>query len=75
VDFLADRFSHAYAWTADNRGPDGTPSTSAPTPSTAREAYLINVRCLDDDDLAAAAPKIVRFDGENWEESFEALER
>ena len=44
-------------------------------PRSAPEAYLINVRCLDDEALAAAAPKIVRFDGENWEESFEALER
>ena len=44
-------------------------------PRSAPEAYLINVRCLDDYDLAAAAPEIVRFDGRNWEASFAALKR
>ncbi len=44
-------------------------------PRSAPEAYQVNVRCLDDYDLAAAAPEIVRFDGQNWEVSFEALKR
>ncbi len=44
-------------------------------PRSAPEAYQINVRCLDDYDLAASAPEIVRFDGRNWEESFAALKR
>ena len=44
-------------------------------PRSAPDAYQINVRCLDDYDLAAAAPEIVRFDGQNWEVSFEALKR
>jgi hypothetical protein len=44
-------------------------------PRSAPDAYLINVRCLDDYDLAAASPEIVRFDGRNWEASFEALKR
>ena len=31
--------------------------------------YNVNVRCLDDFDLAAGKPKIRKFDGKNWEEA------
>ena len=44
-------------------------------PRSAPEAYQVNVRCLDDYDLANETPEIVRFDGRNWEESFAALKR
>ncbi len=44
-------------------------------PRSAPDSHQVNVRCLDDYDLAAAAPEIVRFDGQNWEASFEALRR
>jgi len=44
-------------------------------PRSAPDAYQINVRCLDDYDLTAAAPEIVHFDGQNWEESFAARKR
>jgi len=41
-------------------------------PRTDPEAYLVNVRCLDDFDLEAAAPEIEIFDGRNWEAAFAA---
>ncbi len=44
-------------------------------PRSAPDSYQVNVRCLDDYDLAAAAPEIVRFDGRNWEASFAALRK
>ena len=44
-------------------------------PRSAPDAFQINVRCLDDYDVATAAPEIVRFDGRNWETSFAALKR
>jgi hypothetical protein len=40
-------------------------------PRAAPEAYTINVRCLDDYDVQAAAPEIARFDGRNWEQAVE----
>ena len=42
-------------------------------PRSAPDAFQINVRCLDDYDVATTAPEIVRFDGQNWETSFAAL--
>ena len=37
-------------------------------PRAAPELYTINVRCLDDFDLDAAAPEVRRFDGRHWEQ-------
>ena len=36
-------------------------------PRAAPQLYTVNVRCLDDYDLAKEAPQIVPFDGRNWE--------
>ena len=38
-------------------------------PRAAPELYTVNVRCLDDFDLAKENPEIVEFDGRNWERS------
>ena len=38
-------------------------------PRAAPELYTVNVRCLDDFDLAKEKPEIVEFDGRNWERS------
>jgi hypothetical protein len=38
-------------------------------PRAAPELYTVNVRCLDDYDLAAEQPQVVKFDGRNWEQS------
>lgn len=38
-------------------------------PRAAPDQYAVNVRCLDDFDLEAAAPEIVPFDGRNWEQA------
>lgn len=39
-------------------------------PSTAPDMISINVRVLDNFDLAAAKPMVVPFDGQNWEQAF-----
>lgn len=38
-------------------------------PRAAPERYTVNVRCLDDFELAKEKPEIVEFDGRNWERS------
>lgn len=38
-------------------------------PRAAPELYTVNVRCLDDYDLAKEQPEVVKFDGRNWEQS------
>ena len=42
-------------------------------PRAAPELYTVNVRCLDDFDLAQAKPRIVAFDGRNWERAVSGL--
>ena len=42
-------------------------------PRTHPEKISVNVLCLDDFDLKKEAPKIVTFDGRNWEEAFKSL--
>ena len=42
-------------------------------PRAAPDHYSINVRCLDDVDLANAAYEVVQFDGRNWEAAVAAL--
>lgn len=42
-------------------------------PRAAPELYTVNLRCLDDFDLASISDKIVRFDGRNWEASVGSL--
>ncbi|NUU01151.1 GFA family protein [Herbaspirillum robiniae] len=42
-------------------------------PRAAPELYTINVRCLDDFDLATAAVDYVDFDGRNWEANAQKL--
>ena len=41
-------------------------------PRTAPEMFNVNVRCLDDFDLQTAEFEFSHFDGQNWEEAFEA---
>lgn len=38
-------------------------------PRAAPDLYTINVRCLDDFDLATAKVELVEFDGRNWEQA------
>lgn len=42
-------------------------------PRAAPELYTVNLRCLDDFDLASISDKIVKFDGRNWEASVGSL--
>lgn len=37
------------------------------------ESYSVNVRCLDDLDLATAAFNVTKFDGRNWEQAVKSL--
>ena len=43
-------------------------------PRTYPEKVSINVNCLDDFNLEKVLPKVVRFDGKNWEDAFKSLE-
>ena len=43
-------------------------------PRTHPERISVNVNCLDDFDLEKEMPKVVKFDGRNWEEAFKSLE-
>ena len=43
-------------------------------PRTYPEKVSVNVNCLDDFDLEKEMPKVVKFDGRNWEEAFQSLE-
>ncbi len=43
-------------------------------PRTAPENFNVNVRCLDDFDLAEAGYELSHFDGQNWEDAFEAMQ-
>ena len=38
-------------------------------PRAAPDQYTVNVRCLDDFDLAALGDRVRKFDGQNWEAS------
>ncbi|MBL8384235.1 MAG: GFA family protein [Burkholderiales bacterium] len=42
-------------------------------PRSAPELYTVNVRVLDDFDLAAANPQVVKFDGRHWEDNVGTL--
>ena len=42
-------------------------------PRAARDMFSINVRCLDDFDLATEQYDVVDFDGKNWEEAVAKL--
>ena len=42
-------------------------------PRAAPDMYSINVRCLDDYDLAAGSHEVVEFDGRNWEQAVDEL--
>jgi hypothetical protein len=42
-------------------------------PRAAPDLYTVNVRCLDDVDLANLGCEIVKFDGQNWEASVDTL--
>ncbi len=42
-------------------------------PRSAPEMININVRCLDDFDLAHAAYEVIEFDGRNWEQAVAQL--
>ncbi len=42
-------------------------------PRTAPENFNVNVRCLDEFDLAEAGYEMSLFDGRNWEDAFEAM--
>ena len=42
-------------------------------PRAAPELYTINVRTLDDYDVEAESPQVVRFDGRNWDEAVKSL--
>ena len=43
-------------------------------PRTYPEKVSVNVNCLNDFDLEKEMPKVVKFDGRNWEEAFKSLE-
>ena len=43
-------------------------------PRTYPEKVSVNVNCLDNFDLEKEMPKVVKFDGRNWEEAFQSLE-
>ena len=43
-------------------------------PRTYPEKVSVNVNCLDDYDLEKEMPKVVKFDGKNWEDAFKSLE-
>lgn len=43
-------------------------------PRAAPDLYTVNLRCLDDFDLASVNDKIIKFDGRNWEASVGNLE-
>ena len=42
-------------------------------PRAAPDLYTVNVRVLDDYDLALESPEIVQFDGRHWEENIASL--
>ena len=42
-------------------------------PRAAPNLYTINVRCLDDFDLAKEKVEVIEFDGRNWEKSVDQL--
>ena len=42
-------------------------------PRSAPHLYTVNVRVLDDFDLAAARPEVLEFDGRHWEENVARL--
>ncbi|WP_040839392.1 GFA family protein [Thiothrix nivea] len=42
-------------------------------PRAAPDMISINVRCLDDVELAAALPEVIYFDGKNWEQAVAKL--
>ena len=42
-------------------------------PRSAPDLYAVNVRCLDNVDLAVAPIPVRQFDGRNWEEAVKAL--
>ena len=44
-------------------------------PRSYPEAYVVNVRCLDDFDLETAKYEVTLFDGRNWEAAQEARAR
>ena len=43
-------------------------------PRTYPEKVSVNVNCLDGYDLEKTMPKVVKFDGKNWEDAFKSLE-
>ena len=43
-------------------------------PRTYPEKVIVNVNCLDGYDLEKVMPKVVKFDGINWEDAFKSLE-
>tara|TARA_B100000686_G_scaffold183317_1_gene190199 strand:- start:521 stop:898 length:378 start_codon:yes stop_codon:yes gene_type:complete len=43
-------------------------------PRTYPEKVSVNVNCIDDFDLEKEMPKVLKFDGRNWEEAFKSLE-
>jgi len=44
-------------------------------PRSAPDMYSINVRCLDDFDLDTEKYVVVKFDGRNWEDAVEKLNK
>lgn len=42
-------------------------------PRAAPELYSVNLRCLEDIDLASFSDRIMKFDGQHWEESVARL--
>jgi hypothetical protein len=42
-------------------------------PRTAPDKFNINLRCLDDFDVAAAEYELEHFDGRDWEAAFAAM--
>ena len=44
-------------------------------PRSTPDLYAINVRCLDDLDADSGDYEVTLFDGRNWEEAFQALQR
>ena len=44
-------------------------------PRSAPDMYSINVRCLDDFDLDAEKYELIKFDGRNWQDAVEKLNK
>ncbi len=44
-------------------------------PRSAPDSYSVNIRCLDDFDLETAQYEVIKFDGRNWEEAVEEVNR